>query len=280
MRKALPAIEALVVVALFLFFRVALRDSRMADWQQAVFGAAPVSSSLLFFVLPLVVILALRRTPGASGLTTQEFGYHRSVAMRALAIVAPVTVLFPLVELVGSGPMDWLGGSVLALGFTVGGLLMAQRVGRLASRPEASLGLKGLSVYVGFLVTGGVLVALLNPLSPLLARMVFALVFVGFLEEFFFRGYIQSRLNESFGKPYIFHGVGIGGGLPIAAAIFGLMHPLTALGETTPWAWALWTSALGFFLGFLREKTGAVLAPAMVHGVLLLPGVLFGAVGK
>jgi membrane protease YdiL (CAAX protease family) len=133
---------------------------------------------------------------------------------------------------------------------------------------------------MGLLVAGMTLVALLHPLSQLLARIVLALVFAGFLEEVFFRGYIQSRLNDSFGRPYSFHGVSFGAGLLVAAALFGLAHPLTALSETTPWAWALWTTTLGLTLGFLREKTGAVVTPAIVRGVILLPGVLFGAVGQ
>ena len=58
------------------------------------------------------------------------------------------------------------------------------------------------------------------------------------------------------------------------------MHPLTALGETTPWAWGLWTATFGLILGYLREKTGAVVTPTIVHGVMLVPGVLFGTVGQ
>jgi len=252
----------------------------LADWQQSLFGAAPVSSSLLFFVLPMVVVLAMRRNPGASGLTAQRLGYHQRVAIRALAVVAPATVLFPFIAWLGSGPMQWLGASILAIGFAVAGLVMVRSVSGLANEAGTAINLKGFLGYVGLLVAGLALVAFLHPISQLLARIVAAVVFVGFLQEVFFRGYIQSRLNDSFGRPYRFHGVGFGAGLLIAAAIFGLMHPLTALGETTPWAWALWTTTVGLILGFLREKTGAVVTPAIVHGVILLPGVLFGAVGK
>ena len=44
----------------------------------------------------------------------------------------------------------------------------------------------------------------------------------------------------------------------------------------TPWASALWTATGGLIFGFLRAKSGAVGTPALLHGAILAPGVLFG----
>lgn len=280
MKKVLLLLEVAVVLGLFLIIRPLLGDTPMADWQKTVFGNAPVSSTLLMFVLPLVFILVMRRNPGAAGLSAQHFRYHAQVGLLAMAVVGPATMLFMVVGLIGSDPMQWVGGSILTIGFLAAGAAMVMFVSKLPEEVESILNLKGFLGFVGFLAIGLVAIAIINPLSPLLARMVMVLVFVGFLEEFFFRGYLQSRLNDVFGKPFRLRGVGFGAGLVLAAVIFGLMHPLSALGETTPWAWALWTTAFGLILGYLREKTGSVITPALVHGVLLLPGVLFGAVGK
>ena len=279
-KKAIPIVEVAAVLGLFFVLRLALKESSLASWQQSIFGAAPISSMLLFLVLPLLFVLAARRNPGASGLTTQRLRYHWRVAVRALAVVAPSTMLFPVVGLVGSEPKQWLGGSILALGFTAAGSLMVLFVRGMDNEPETALGLTGLLACAGLLVAGLAVMALLQPLSTLLAQLVRVLVFVGFLEEFFFRGYVQSRLNESFGKPFSLAGVHFGAGLLLAAALFGLVHPLSALGETTPWAWALWTAAFGLVLGYLREKTGSVVTPGIVHGIMLVPGVLFGTLGQ
>ncbi len=102
------------------------------------------------------------------------------------------------------------------------------------------------------------------------------ILFVGFLEEFFFRGYLQSRLNEVFGRPYSLFNVKFGAGLVLAAVIFGLFHPLTAANET-PWAWALWTATGGVVFGLLREKSDAVITPALVHGAILVPSAFSAA---
>jgi membrane protease YdiL (CAAX protease family) len=129
--------------------------------------------------------------------------------------------------------------------------------------------------YVGMLIAGVALCYLLHPISQLITRIVIALAFVAFLEEFFFRGYVQARLNEVFGRPYSLFNVNYGAGLIAAAIIFGLFHPLS-VADANPWAWALWTATGGLIFGFLREKSRAVVVPALVHGAILVPSVLFG----
>ena len=154
---------------------------------------------------------------------------------------------------------------------------MVRRTHRTENIAEAQLSLNGFLGYVGLLIVGVGLCYLIRPLSELITRIIIALIFVAFLEEFFFRGYIQTRLNEAFGRPYSLFNVNYGAGLILTAVIFGLFHPLTVTNEN-PWAWALWTATGGLIFGFLREKSGAVLTPALVHGAILVPGVLFGGI--
>ena len=96
--------------------------------------------------------------------------------------------------------------------------------------------------------------------------------FVGFGEEAIFRGYVQSRLNDAFGRPYQFFGIKYGWGLVIASALFGLTH----VGITTSlitgqvnlqWAWGFWTFFGGLVFGLVREKSNSILASALLHGL-------------
>lgn len=86
MTKEVPLLKVPVVVGLFFFLRTVLKNSSLADWQQSLFGAAPVSSSLLFFVLPMVVVLAMRQDTG-SGRTCDPF--PRIYATRGLRTFKP-----------------------------------------------------------------------------------------------------------------------------------------------------------------------------------------------
>ncbi len=103
------------------------------------------------------------------------------------------------------------------------------------------------------------------------------LVMVGFAEELFFRGYVQSRLNEVFTHEYSsllgFKCKWHQGTLITAIFYFGLPHMLT---DINPFAGSFGVSAqtvliaasacfLGLIFGVMREKTGNILMPTVTH---------------
>jgi membrane protease YdiL (CAAX protease family) len=103
-------------------------------------------------------------------------------------------------------------------------------------------------------------------------EFVFYIFFFRLGEELLFRGYIQSRLNAAWGKPFQFFGVRWGWGVVIASVLFGLMHVLNVgslvSGAWQPeWWWGFWTFFGGLVLGFVREKTGSIVAPTILHGL-------------
>jgi membrane protease YdiL (CAAX protease family) len=251
-----------------------MRGTPFATWQSSAFGGAPISSTLLFFVLPMVVLLAGRRNPGLYGLASHDLRYHQRVGLRAAAVLLPVTLLFPVIGLLGTTPREWPGALLLAAGVMVATTLAVKRTAALDTREPRAISVAGTGFYLAMLVLGSLACFVFNLVSTIAARAVLLLIFVGFLEEFFFRGYLQTRLNDAFDRPYRVAGVAIGPGLFIGAAIFGLIHPLTSPGGI-PWPWAVWTAAGGLLFGFLREKSGSVVAPAVAHGLFVLPMAFF-----
>jgi membrane protease YdiL (CAAX protease family) len=105
-----------------------------------------------------------------------------------------------------------------------------------------------------------------------ISALLFYIFFLGLGEELLFRGYILSRLNEAFGKPYQFFGINLGWGIVITSILFGIMHFLNlgslVMGnwQLTPW-WGLWTFFGGLVNGLVREKTGSIVAPTILHGL-------------
>ncbi|GIW41039.1 MAG: hypothetical protein KatS3mg076_1616 [Candidatus Binatia bacterium] len=85
-------------------------------------------------------------------------------------------------------------------------------------------------------------------------------------EEFLFRGYLQTRLDDAWGRPYTLLGARWGAALPASAAVFALCHLVH--GDVTQ----LKVFFFGLLAGWLREKTGGLLAPVFYHalGNLLL----------
>jgi membrane protease YdiL (CAAX protease family) len=84
---------------------------------------------------------------------------------------------------------------------------------------------------------------------------------VGFPEEVFFRGYLQTRWNRVLGKTWRIFGAPVGVGFLLQAILFAACHLVT--GD--------WTQLRVFFFallaGWLRERSDSVLAPAVYHAV-------------
>ena len=116
-------------------------------------------------------------------------------------------------------------------------------------------------------------------IGKVLATLAFCMV-VYSPEEFFFRGYVQSRLNEVFGTPFSripgFKGeIRYGLSAILTGIVFGLNHvfnyinPLTGMYQLD--AGVVRNIAIacfvGIFLGFLREKSGDIICPLIFHGL-------------
>ncbi len=112
-------------------------------------------------------------------------------------------------------------------------------------------------------------------------NVVFFMVFVGLVEEAYFRGYMQSKLNEVFEKRWrrlVFKAwrVDYGVGLLLASAVFALIHvvnywnPITSRWEPTWWMpiHILGCFAFGCLAGAVREASD-IYVSASLHGGIM-----------
>ena len=86
------------------------------------------------------------------------------------------------------------------------------------------------------------------------------LFFVAIPEELFYRGYLQTRLNEVWPRRYVAFGAAWGPGLLLATAMFAFGHSLVAF----QW-WHFATFFPGLVFAWMRERTGQPLAGAVFH---------------
>lgn len=263
-------VDVILAISLYFGIRAGLTSLDFGTWQKDLTGSAPITSLLAFMAAPLLVAGLRNLHPDRLGLSLNGAASNFLGGLRAAAFLLPATFLFPVVSNLGLSPMDWTGASVLATGFFGMGVLAIATSRIVGPRAAPEPGALGSVFYFLLFLVGVTAMAALYPVNPLAARIVGALLFVALLEEFFFRGFLQERLNAMFGKPFQFRGVNFGPGLFIAAIMFGLFHPISASGAP-PWPWALWTAAFGLIMGFLREKTGSILAPGLAHGLIILP---------
>ena len=106
----------------------------------------------------------------------------------------------------------------------------------------------------------------------------FQVLQVALPEEFFFRGYAQGRMDLAFPGRVRVAGAPLGLGFLFANALFALAHPLQA----GPHQLANWTRLETFFpgllFGWLRARSGSLVAPVLMHAAsnLLLFAVIRG----
>mgnify|MGYP002348358994 CR=1 FL=1 len=97
--------------------------------------------------------------------------------------------------------------------------------------------------------------------------LTFQLTMPGLDEEIFYRGVLLLMLNEAFGRPVRVLGAPMGWGAVLSSLAFGLTHALGyADGAFTfePLLMAS-TGVSALLLVWLREKTGSVLLPVLLH---------------
>ena len=100
-------------------------------------------------------------------------------------------------------------------------------------------------------------------LPPDFARLSLAtFVVVALPEEFFFRGYLQGRLAEIWPARRTLLGAPVGLALVVASALFALCHLAVQWQPTT-----LAVFFPGLVFGWMRARTGSVLAGSLFHAV-------------
>jgi membrane protease YdiL (CAAX protease family) len=212
------------------------------DWRQWVilgvfWGVVPVLAGAVAFKAGLVR-LEDRRAPSA----------------KASALVCAVDLLFTVLMLWmlrrrGGSPPRWRSRGLAATA-AAGGLLL--------------LLLLALPVLAAAYAR--------RPIGPAVASVAWHFVGAGFGEEIFFRGYVQTRVDEAFGRRLRVLGARVGVGLLVSSVLFGFIHTLNTVDYfagrfTFSWGWGVANCVTGLFFGCMRARTGSVLPGAIAHGL-------------
>jgi membrane protease YdiL (CAAX protease family) len=258
--KTVALIEVIVLFALTLFLIALVGSSAAAAWVRNVTYRAYLEYVVMLGV-PLIVLLVSRRNLADYGISFARLRYHLDVALLAFIPFAVAGFVNSLVD-----DRSASGALVLSLAWiavlVVLGLLLRRKPTFGGTLAMAAMPLAWLAASPAAQATPG----------KAISALIFYVFFLGFGEELLFRGYIQSRLNVAFGKPFTFLGVHWGWGAVVSAVLFGAMHFLNvaslAAGDwlLMPW-WGVWTFFGGLALSLVREKTGSIVAPSILHGL-------------
>ncbi len=220
----------------------------------------------------LAIVGGLLLIGGLLGLTDRKsFQPLWLLVAAALVIVndAALTRLYALLPDFIGGQWNWLGKGLAliitlavashpAFGWQRSGLTLKQKAGSLPSALVVGVLLIGLFTYFALSSDDGVSSA---------ETLGFQLSMPGLEEEPFYRGVLLLALNEAFRGRIKALGIAWGWGALISSALFGMTH---AFGfEDGGFSFDLMTFLLtgvpALVLVWLRERTGSLLLPVLLH---------------
>ncbi|MBD3159321.1 MAG: CPBP family intramembrane metalloprotease [Candidatus Lokiarchaeota archaeon] len=232
----------------------------------------------LWFVIPALMIFGLRRKPSNYGITTEKAPESIDLAFSAFPYFLLTFAGYVTLMIGGWSYLEPLGALLMTGIFLLSTFLVARLIStKYNAFDEMKLPKEkhrnNVVVLIILLMFPILLAVALDSLSvAVLHTVIWQFIFSGFGEEIFFRGYIQSRLNQVFGRPYEWKSIQFGLGLFITAALFAISHMFSIAGFligdfTVDWWYGTFTFVGGILFGLLREKTGSIVASGTLHGL-------------
>jgi uncharacterized protein len=274
-RLAIVVEVILVLVVAHVSFRTFKHFTAWGRWETA--EGLNFSAGCVLILAAVGMLLLCRQDFAASGLTLSNWRRNLSaglccgILMVAAVVVAGLLAVILKITLQTNGAVATaLAGPPIYLVATLLMLMMLQRDDNAAYRCPTTMTL--------LLVIGLILLPLAkssnsNDVIILSTGSGLAwFVCSGFGEEIFFRGYMQSRLNRAFGRPFRLLGVEFGFGVIISSLLFGVIHALNTFDYFEgpyefSWQQGVSISFAGLFFGLLRDKTGSIVAGGVAHGL-------------
>lgn len=289
MRKFLSLLEVLLVFVVMKPLGWWLVSLGVYQWEVENLGGWSYLSGVLSFFVPTLILLIARRDFKNYGITFKNLRQSLDFAMKVFPIkLIPWFLGIGVLMLLKTSYTDIRVAAVLTLGYLIAifflGLLL--RNYQLKPNPDIKTTATNLIVLCAIVIAPFMIsIAMRRFTGVVLSTVIWQVVFSGFGEEFKWRGYYQSRLNNGFGRPYQLFGVQFGPGLIITALLFGLSHALNTfnpfIGQwALQWEWALFTVFSGLFFGIIREKSQDIIAPGILHGVPDAFGEAIGVIFK
>jgi CAAX protease family protein len=278
-RRASALVEVfLVFIATHVVYRALQRYTVLGDWDQA--AGTNFIPGAVFIVATIAQLVIGRRRLETYGLSLRCWKSDVSLGLSCcvpILIVAAIALAITGSDYDPSRPPDPHGPpqrfrllGALALGLV--GLLTLLGVNRRRGILTKVPPVVSVALLVMLLATPAFLGAYFRR-SPVWPTALWLFFGAGVGEEMFFRGYVQSRVDEAFGLPYRLFGCDVGLGLLTSALLFGLIHALNTVDYfERAWNFGWWYGVQNFFVGLLygclRSRTGSVWAGAVTHGSL------------
>lgn len=246
--------------------------SGLVLWERRVLGWSYFTGFLMVLV-PTLALVLWKRELEPSGLTLRGWETSLDAGLKGFLFLVGPRLLLTLLSSRGAAYRYADGSLVLSVAMFFALFLLLRHLTGKSYRPFSSVRVR---LVLAALVLGFPLVlgAALGRLSlGVFSTVLWQLAFGGFAEELFYRGYIQSTVNEEYGRPWGVEGVAYGPGLLVSSALYGLDRALNTFRPlqgvfSVSWSWGFYAFSVGVFYGFIREYTGDIVGSGVANGLV------------
>jgi len=264
-KSILDAVIAFTVLQLILIVPQGVRD--LVRWENRVLGGSYLTG-LLLVALPVFVIVVRRYEFRLMGVSVENWRSSINNGFRGW-----IFFIFPQLILTffnGWGVRYQEFPSVAAiLSLLVLAAILFMNRGMFGPASNRRLGVIILALLSPFLFS-----IIYDAFSlRLLKEYIWNVLVGGFAEEFFYRGYVQSSINQEYQKEWKIGKTSFGPGLIVSAVLYGasrglrVMKPWSGVYDFA-WGWGLYVFTIGLFYGLIREASGDILASGTANSMI------------
>ncbi|HSK67323.1 MAG TPA: hypothetical protein VK888_10360, partial [Anaerolineales bacterium] len=201
--KSAAILEIAIAYLVLRWLGISLRSTGIVQWEETILGWS-YTGEILFIAIPALVIWLARRSWADYGVTLKDWKTNLDIGIKAyLARVLSVGAL-GVVLAIGIGYQSLEGGMIVALAE----LSVIAIVIQVLQKQQTVEGGKKNLIIMGLILLFPILLGMvLKRLTLLVVSTVFWQFCSGFGEEFVWRGYVQTRVNQVFGRPWILFGI-------------------------------------------------------------------------
>jgi membrane protease YdiL (CAAX protease family) len=264
-KSIIDAVAAFTVLQLILIIPVGVRD--LVRWENRALGGSYLTG-LLFVALPVFVIIVRRYEFRLMGITSEDWRKSINNGYRGWLFFIVPQLIMTFFNQWGLRYQDYPSLAVI-LSILVLAVCVLMNRGEFDSASDRRLVLIALFLVIPICMSfvGGFFS------WRLMKEFIWNIAVGGFAEEFFYRGYIQSSINQEYTREWKLGKTSFGPGLIVSAILYGIsrgirvMRPWSGVYDFA-WGWGFYAFTLGLFYGLIREASGDILASGTANSMI------------
>jgi membrane protease YdiL (CAAX protease family) len=270
-RSILDAVIAFTVLQAVLILPQGVRD--LVRWENRVLGGSYLTG-LLLVAVPIFAIILRKYEFRLMGIVSEDWRKSINTGFRAWPLFLVPQLVLTFFYMWGIRYQDFTSHGVFLAGIVLVVIMLYNR-GTYGSASDRRLIIIG--VILLFPLAWNIAIVGFN--RRIFTEFIWNIIVGGFAEEFFYRGYVQSSINQEYGCRWTIGKTQYGPGLIVSSLLYGVSRGIQVMKPwnsvySFAWGWGIYAFSLGLFYGSIREKSGDIIGSGTANSMIDAIGVV------